>query len=211
MKNNITELVFILDKSGSMAGLESDTIGGFNSMIEKQKKEEGKALVSTYSFNHENNLIHDRLDLGQVNKLTDKDYVASGTTALIDAMGEAISHIEMIHKYARKEDVPENVMFIITTDGFENSSSKYTSDQVKKMVSAKKDLGWKFIFLGANIDAVETAKQYGIDKEMAVTYTNDSDGIDLNFEAITSAISNTRRSGKIDTNWSAKIKNRKNK
>ena len=161
MKNNMTELVFILDRSGSMAGLESDTIGGFNSMIEKQKKQ----YVSTVLFDDESEVLYDRVKLGDVPKMTDKDYTVRGCTALIDAIGGAIHHIGNIHKYARPEDVPEHTMLVITTDGQENASHRYTSEQVKKIIERQKEkYGWEFLFIGANIDAVETAARYGIDE-----------------------------------------------
>ena len=162
MKNNITELVFILDRSGSMAGLESDTIGGFNSMIEKQKKQDGGCYVSTVLFDDESEVLHDRVTLGDIPKMTDNDYTVRGCTALIDAIGGAIHHIGNIHKYARNEDVPEHTMFVITTDGQENASHRYTSEQVKKMIERQKEkYGWEFLFIGANIDAVETAARSG--------------------------------------------------
>ena len=159
----MTELVFILDRSGSMSGLESDTIGGFNSMIEKQKKEEGKAVVSTVLFDNESVVIHDRLPLDKVPRMTEKEYFTRGCTALLDAVGGAIHHIGNVHKYARKEDVPEKTLFIITTDGYENASKRYDYDKVHKMIERQKEkYGWEFLFLGANIDAVETAKHFGI-------------------------------------------------
>ncbi|MEE1026588.1 MAG: hypothetical protein U0L55_06260, partial [Acutalibacteraceae bacterium] len=163
MKNNITELVFILDRSGSMSGLESDTIGGFNSMIEKQKKEDTPCYVSTILFNGESEVIHDREKLVEIQPMTDRDYVVGGCTALIDAIGGAIYHIGNIHKYARPEDVPEHTMFVITTDGQENANHRYTSEEVKKMIEHRREkYDWEFLFIGANIDAVETAARYGI-------------------------------------------------
>ena len=159
-KNNITELVFILDRSGSMSGLESDTIGGFNSMIEKQKKQDGGCYVSTVLFDNESEVLHDRVKLGDIPKMTDRDYTVRGCTALIDAIGGAIHHIGNIHKYARSEDVPEHTMFVITTDGQENASHRYNSEQVKKMIERQKEkYGWEFLFIGANIDAAENAEQ----------------------------------------------------
>ena len=177
MKKNLTEMVFILDKSGSMSGLETDTIGGFNSMIERQKKAEGEALVSTVLFSNESTVIHDRVDVQKIKPLTEQEYYAYGCTALIDAIGQAIHHIGNVHKYARKEDVPEHTIFVITTDGMENASHRYTSDEVKKMVEKKKEkYGWEFLFLGANIDAVETAKHFGIARDRSVNFHNDSVG-----------------------------------
>lgn len=175
-KNNITELVFILDRSGSMSGLESDTIGGFNAMIEKQKKEDGEAYVSTVLFDNESIVLHDRLPLDKVPKITARDYSVRGCTALVDAIGSAIHHIGNIHKYARPEDVPAHTMFIITTDGQENASYKYSSDTVKKMIERQKEkYGWEFLFIGANIDAVETAASFGIARNRAVNYHADSE------------------------------------
>lgn len=177
MKNNMTELVFILDRSGSMAGLESDTVGGFNSMIEKQKKQDGECYVSTVLFDNESEVLHDRMKLGDVPKMTENDYTVRGCTALIDAIGGAIHHIGNIHKYARPEDVPEHTMFVITTDGQENASHRYTSEQVKNMIDRQKEkYGWEFLFIGANIDAGETAARYGISRDRAVNYNSDGEG-----------------------------------
>ena len=150
MKNNITEIVFILDRSGSMGGLESDTIGGFNSMLRKQKKEEGEAFVSTVLFDHESVVLHDRLPIAQVPEMTDRDYTVRGCTALLDTIGDAVHHIKNIHKYARPEDVPEHTMFVITTDGMENASRRYSSSDIKKLIGKQKKHGWEFLFIGAN-------------------------------------------------------------
>lgn len=163
MRKNLTEIVFILDRSGSMSGLEADTIGGFNSMIEKQKKAEGEALVSTVLFDNVSEVIHDRVNIRDIQPMTDRDYTVRGCTALLDAIGGAIHHIGNIHKYARAEDVPEHTLFIITTDGMENASRFYSSDRVKQMIECQKAKNdWEFLFLGANIDAVETARHFGI-------------------------------------------------
>ena len=206
MKNNITELVFILDRSGSMSGLESDTIGGFNSMIEKQKKQDGECFVSTVLFDDVSEVLHDRLKLCNIPKMTDKDYTVRGCTALIDAIGGAIHHIGNIHKYARPEDVPEHTMFIITTDGQENASHKYTSEQVKKMIERQKEnYGWEFLFIGANIDAVETAARYGIGADRAVNYNSDSKGTQLNYEVMSETICTFRESRPITADWKKKI------
>lgn len=206
MKNNITELVFILDRSGSMAGLESDTIGGFNSMIEKQKKQDGDCYVSTLLFSDESEVLHDRVKLENVPLMTDKDYTACGCTALIDAIGGAIHHIENIHKYARDEDVPKHTMFVITTDGQENASHRYTSAQVKKMVERQKDkYGWEFLFIGANIDAVETAARYGISRDRAVNYNADGEGTKILYESVTKAVCNVRASAHLSSDWSDDI------
>ena len=185
MKNNITELVFILDKSGSMAGLETDTIGGFNSMIQKQKAEEGTCYVSTVLFSNESTVLHDRADIRDVKAMTLDDYFAGGCTALVDAIGGAIHHIGNIHKYARKEDIPNRTLFVITTDGMENASHRYTSDKVKKMIENQKNkYGWEFLFIGANIDAVETARNFGISEDKAVNYHADSAGTKVVYNAV---------------------------
>ena len=206
MKKNLTELVFILDRSGSMAGLESDTIGGYNSFLEKQKEEDGSCLVSTVLFNQHSKVIHDRVDLVKIEKMERKDYLASGTTALIDAMGDAIHHIKNVHKYIRKEDVPENTIFVIITDGLENASHKYSSDDVKKMVEQQKEKGWEFLFLGANIDAVETARTYGIAEDRTSDYLCDEVGIEKNFDALSKSVKSFRACGKIEADWAAPIK-----
>ena len=206
MKKNLTELVFILDRSGSMNGLEADTIGGFNSMIEKQKKEAGDALVSTILFDHETEVLHDRVEIRDIAPLTDKDYSVRGCTALLDAIGGAIRHIGNIHKYARPEDVPEHTLFIITTDGMENASRVYSSDEVKEMIERQKTkYGWEFLFLGANIDAVETARHFGIAEDRAVTYHSDSVGTLLNYAVMSDAISSVRSSRPLSADWKQKI------
>lgn len=206
MKKGLTELVFILDRSGSMSGFEADTIGGFNSMIAKQKKKDGEAYISTVLFDDECEVIHDRVDLRDIKPLTDDDYYVRGCTALLDALGGAIHHIGNIHKYARIEDVPEHTVFIITTDGLENASRRYDSDTVKKMVERQKEkYGWEFLFLGANIDAVETAKAYGIGKDRAVTYNCDSKGTALNYEVLDEAITAVRASKCLAPDWKSKI------
>ncbi len=205
-KNNVTELVFILDRSGSMSGLEGDTIGGFNSMIEKQKKEDGEAWVSTILFDNRSEVLHDRLKLADVPKMTDRDYTVRGCTALLDAIGGAIRHIGNIHKYARPEDVPAHTMFVITTDGMENASKEFSSDDVKGMIRRQKEkYGWEFLFLGANIDAVETAKHFGIDEDRAVTYRSDSAGTQLNYAVVAEAVSTVRGHRKLTRDWKARI------
>lgn len=210
-ENKITELVFILDRSGSMGGLESDTIGGFNSLIEKQKKQEGECLVTTVLFDHELLTLHDRIPLGEVKPLTEKDYVVRGCTALIDAIGSTVDHISKIRKYIRKTDVPENTMFVIITDGYENASRKYSSDEVKRLIEQKKELGWEFLFIGANIDAVETAKHFGIDEDRAVDYRADSAGTAVAYEAVDMACCCMRASAPLSADWSDKIKKDYNK
>ena len=193
MKQGLTELVFILDRSGSMAGLEADTIGGFNGMIEKQRKEPGEAVVSTVLFSDAAEVLHDRVDIGRVEPMTDAQYFVRGCTALLDAIGGAIHHIGNIHKYAREEDRPEKTIFVITTDGMENASRRYSSDAVKAMIERQKTkYGWEFLFLGANIDAVETAARYGIAEDRAVTYLNDADGLKVNYEAVDEVVRRMR-------------------
>ncbi len=206
MKNNLTELVFILDRSGSMAGLESDTIGGFNSMIEKQKKEEGACFVSTILFDHETEVLHDRVKLSDVKPLTDRDYTVRGTTALLDAVGGAIRHIGNIHKYARPEDVPANTIFVITTDGMENASRHYTTERIREMIEDRKAKnGWEFLFLGANIDAVQTAGTMGIAPDRAVNFHSDAVGTAVNYAAVSNAIGNVRGGHSMTAAWKKSI------
>lgn len=205
-KNNVTELVFILDRSGSMAGLESDTIGGFNAMIEKQRKVEGKCYVSTVLFDNVSEVLHDRVKLSEIKPMTEEEYTVRGCTALIDSIGGAINHIGNIHKYARPEDVPAHTMFVITTDGMENASRRYTSEQVKKMIEQQKvKYGWEFLFIGANIDAVETARKYGIDEDRAVNYNADKKGTKLVYESVAKAVCGVRANRPLTTDWSAEI------
>ncbi len=203
----MTELVFILDRSGSMAGLEKDTIGGFNSMLDKQRNEVGEAVVSTVLFDNENEVIHDRISIADVPKLTEKEYYVRGCTAFLDAVGGAINHIGNVHKYARKEDVPERTLFIITTDGMENASRRYTYGKVRKMIERQKEkYGWEFLFLGANIDAAAEAGKFGIDESMSANYHCDSVGTALNFEVIGEAISSVRAcSAPLSADWKKKI------
>ena len=206
MKKGLTELVFILDRSGSMAGLEKDTIGGFNSMIEKQRREEGEAYVSTVLFDNYSEVIHDRVDLKQIQPMTEKEYFVRGCTALLDAIGGAIHHIGNVHKYARPEDVPEHTLFVITTDGMENASRHYSAEKVKAMVERQKQkYGWEFLFLGANIDAVETASHFGITADRAVRYRSDQMGTRLNFKVVERAVSAVRRSAPLSPDWCADI------
>ncbi|MCD7843363.1 MAG: hypothetical protein LUG17_01905 [Clostridiales bacterium] len=206
MKNNITELVFILDRSGSMCGREADTIGGFNSLIEKQKKEDGVCYVSTVLFDNVSQVLHDRVNLADIQPMTDRDYTVRGCTALLDAIGGAIHHIGNIHKYARTEDVPEHTLFIITTDGMENASRRYTSDQVKGLIERQKARhGWEFLFLGANIDAVETAGRIGITPDRAANYHNDEQGIHAVFDSVSCAMSQMRASRPVAADWSRDI------
>ncbi|MBQ9748065.1 MAG: VWA domain-containing protein [Clostridia bacterium] len=193
MKNNITELVFILDRSGSMAGFEDDTVGGFNAMIEKQRAQAGQVYVSTVLFSNESEVIHDRVEIGQIAPMTRDDYQVSGCTALIDAIGGAIRHIGNVHKYARAEDVPEHTVFVITTDGMENASATYSSSQVKKMIEYRtEEHGWEFIFLAANIDAVKTAGELGIRRERAANFRQTKEGVGRSYGAMSDAISRVR-------------------
>lgn len=202
MKKNLTEIVFILDRSGSMSGLEADTIGGFNSMIEKQKKEAGEALISTVLFDNFGEVIHDRIPVGRVEPMTDREYYVRGCTALLDAIGGAIHHIGNIHKHAREEDVPEHTLFVITTDGMENASRRYDSETVKKMIERQKaKYGWEFLLLGANIDAVETASRFGIGADRSVNYHSDHQGTQLNYEVLSEAVSTVRCSAALGTEW----------
>ena len=208
MKKNLTEMVFILDKSGSMAGLEADTIGGFNSMIERQKKEAGEAIVSTVLFSNESSVIHDRVDIRKIEPLNSRQYYVGGSTALIDAIGCAIHHIGNVHKYARDEDRPEHTIFVITTDGMENASHKFSAGHIKAKIRHEQEkYGWEFLFLAANIVAVETAEAYGIDRSRAVDYHADSEGSFMMYESVNLAMHNVREKGSVgaDPNWRKKI------
>ena len=206
MRKNLTEIVFILDRSGSMSGLEADTIGGFNSMIEKQKKAEGEALISTVLFDNTSEVIHDRVSVQNIKPMTDEDYTVRGCTALLDAIGGAIHHIGNVHKYARAEDVPEHTMFVITTDGMENASRRYDSEKVKKMIERQKEkYGWEFLFLGANIDAAKEAARFGIDADRAVNYKCDEEGTALNYEVISAAVCSVRAAQPLSADWKRRI------
>ncbi len=205
-QNNITELVFILDRSGSMAGLESDTIGGFNAMIEKQKKQDSPCYVSTLLFDDVSEVLHDRIKLNDVPKMTEQDYTVRGCTALIDAIGDAIRHIGNIHKYARPQDVPAHTMFVITTDGQENASHRYDATTVKKMIEQQKEkYGWEFLFIGANIDAVETAARYGIDRERAVNYHADGRGTRILYDSVAEAVCDIRANEPLGSDWKKQL------
>ena len=206
MKKGHTEIVFILDRSGSMAGLESDTIGGFNSMLARQKREAGEALVSTVLFDHESTVIHDRLPLSKVPSMTEREYFTRGSTALLDAVGGAIQHIGNIHKYARPEDVPEKTLFVITTDGYENASHRYDYEMVRRMIERQKEkYGWEFLFLGANIDAAAEAKRFGISADRAVNYKCDEEGTALNYEVISEAVCSVRAARPLGADWKRRI------
>lgn len=205
----LTEIVFILDRSGSMAGLEKDTIGGFNSLVKKQNKEPGKAVVSTVLFDHEVEVIHDRVALSSVPALTEKEYYIRGCTALLDAVGESIQRISNIYKYARKEDIPEKTLFIITTDGLENASHEYSYEKVHSMITRKREEhGWEFIFLGANIDAAAEAKRFGINESMTTNYHPDSRGTALNFTTLNNAVRTLRKNAApLTESWKEDIEN----
>ena len=207
MKKNLTELVFILDRSGSMQGLEGDTIGGFNAMLEKQKKEPGEAFVSTVLFDDQAEVLHDRVEIGEVQAITEKEYYVRGCTALLDAIGGAIHHIGNIHKYARAEDVPEHTLFVITTDGMENASRRYSVHRVREMIRRQKEqYGWEFLFLGANIDAVETAGHFGIGADRSVDYRADSRGTKTAYESVAAACAFVRANAPLAADWSADIR-----
>ena len=206
MKKNLTEIVFILDRSGSMAGLVGDTIGGFNAMIDKQKAEPGEALVSTVLFNQESQVVHDRVDVQRVAPMTRRDYVPGGCTALLDAVGGAIHHIGNVHKYARAEDVPEHTIFVITTDGMENASRRYTAAQVKEQIERQKaKYGWEFIFLGANIDAAESAASIGIQADRAANFVADNTGTEATFASVNEAVRRVRNCAPMAADWKNEV------
>ena len=206
MKNNITELVFILDRSGSMSGFEADTIGGFNSTIERQKEQEGKVYVSTVLFDNYSEVIHDRVDINEIKPMTRKDYNVRGCTALLDAIGGAIHHIGNVHKYARPEDVPEHTIFIITTDGMENASQRYSSQDIKAKIKRQTEkYGWEFIFLGANIDATREAARFGITEDRAANYHADHKGTAVIYEAVCDAVCSVRASKPMSAGWKQKV------
>ena len=206
MKKNLTELVFILDRSGSMAGLERDTIGGFNSMITKQRKEPGEAYVSTILFDNHREVIHDRVDIQRIEPMTQEQYYVRGSTALLDAVGNSIRHIANVHKYAREEDRPEKTLFIITTDGMENASREYSYERVRKMIEHEKEkYGWEFVFLGANIDAAKEAARFGIDESCAANYHADSKGTAVIYEAMSEVVGNVRACRPMSADWKKNV------
>ena len=204
--NDTTELVFILDNSGSMAGMEKDTTGGFNAMIEKQREVVGEVYVSTVLFNNSSHVIHDRISIKRIEPMTEQQYRVGGGTALLDAIGGAIHHIGNVHKYARKEDVPAKTIFLITTDGMENASHQYSSEQVKKMIKRQEErYGWEFVFGAANIDAVHTAETIGIRRERAANYRQDAEGTEMLFCAMSEAVTSYRKGKKVSDNWSKNL------
>ena len=206
MKKNLTEIVFILDRSGSMAGLEGDTIGGFNAMIEKQKQEPGEAIISTVLFDTEREVIHDRVDIQKIAPMTRNEYYVRGCTALLDAVGYAIHHIGNVHKYAREEDRPEKTLFVITTDGMENASHTYSYHRLKAMIERQKErYGWEFLFLGANIDATREAARFGIGADRAANYHADSKGTAVIYEAMNEAVCNVRACRPMNADWKKRV------
>ena len=206
MKKNLTEIVFILDRSGSMAGLVDDTIGGFNAMIQKQKGEAGEAYVSTVLFDNHTEVIHDRVDIQKIQPLTRKDYYVRGCTALLDAVGKSIRHIGNVHKYAREEDRPEKTLFIITTDGMENASRAYSYERVREMIEHQKEkYGWEFLFLGANIDAAKEAARFGITEECAADYHADHEGTAVIYEAMSEAVCSVRACRPMNADWKRRV------
>ena len=206
MKKNLIEIVFILDRSGSMAGLEEDTIGGFNAMIQKQKAEAGDAYVSTVLFDNHREVIHDRVDIQKIQPMTRKDYYVRGCTALLDAVGKSIRHIANVHKYAREEDRPEKTLFVITTDGVENASREYSYERVRQMIEKERETyGWEFLFLGANIDAAKEAARFGITEDRAANYHADSEGTAVIYEAVSEAVCNVRASRPMSRDWKRNI------
>ena len=215
-REDLTELVFILDRSGSMSGLEGDTIGGFNSLVEKQKQQRGKCLVTTVLFDSRVVTLHDRVELQDLRPMTREDYCVGGCTALLDALGGTIRHIANIHRYARPEDVPARTSFVIMTDGLENASRCFGSDEVKRMIRHEKEkYGWEFLFLAANIDAVDTAERIGIQRDRAVNYHPDEKGIRMAYDAVDKVVSARRASAEpLSADWCADVdmdyRNRKN-
>ena len=206
MTNNLTEIVFILDRSGSMAGLEDDTIGGFNAFVEKQKKTEGEALLSAVLFSDDSEVIYDRVDIRKIEPMTEAQYRVGGCTALLDAIGGAVHHIKNVHKYAREEDRPGKTIFVITTDGMENASRAYSYDEVQRMVKHEQEkYGWEFLFLGANMDAISAARSFGIRADRAVRYRRDSAGTALNYSVVSETVARVRRRECIEPDWSAPI------
>lgn len=211
VNENLTELVFVMDMSGSMQGLESDTIGGFNSLVEKQKRESGECLVSTVFFNHVSKVLYDRVEIQNIKAMTINDYIPNGSTALIDALSDAIRHISKVHKYIRKEDIPKKTMFVVITDGMENASHRHTLKSLKQLISLKQESGWEFLFIGANIDAIDVAGDFGIPADRAVNYNADKRGTKIVYETLAKAVSSIRFSNDLDEDWSEEINEDYNK
>jgi len=206
MNGNLTELVFILDRSGSMSGLEDDTIGGFNSLLNKQKKVEGECVITTVLFDNMYELLHDRLNLKGVEPITDKEYFTRGSTALLDAIGMTVKKIDNAQKHTIEQERAEKVMFVIITDGYENASREYDYNKIRQMVEhQEKCHGWEFIFLGANIDAIGTAEKFGVRTSRAANYHADRKGTQLNYEAVSDAVSYCRKVGSLNENWKDSI------
>jgi uncharacterized protein YegL len=202
MNNKKTEIVFILDKSGSMSGLEKDTIGGFNSLLKKQQKEEGAATVTTVLFDHRYEVLHDRLEIGAINAMTEKEYYVEGTTALLDAVGRSINKIGNVQKNSKKEARADKVLFVIITDGMENASHEYSYKKISSMIENQKNkYDWEFLFLGANIDSEKVAKDIGIDASNAVNYHSDSEGTEITYAAVERAVSDIRKGKKLNNSW----------
>ena len=200
MKKNLTELVFILDKSGSMSGLEKDTIGGFNSLLDQQRKVDGECVITTVLFDNRYELLHDRIDIRAVQPITGKEYFVGGSTALLDAIGKTIHKIGAVQKNTTEDYRAEKVLFVIITDGEENASRHYSSMQIREMIQRQKErYGWEFIFLGANIDAVETAGRFGIDADRAVDYVPDGEGTELNYRMMSETVATFRECGAVPT------------
>lgn len=206
----LTELVFILDRSGSMCGMEADTVGGFNSMISKQRLLEGEAYVTTVLFSNESEIIHDRISLAEVPELTRRDYIPYGSTALLDAIASTVTHISDIHRYIRAEDRPARTVFVITTDGMENASRSYSAEQVRGMIREKEALGWEFLFLAANIDAIGTAEGLGIRADRAASYSTEKETLEM-FDTVSDAVTLCRKLGKIEDGWSEPLSAKKGK
>ncbi len=205
MNNKSTELIFILDRSGSMAGLETDTIGGYNSMLAKQKEAEGDVIVTTVLFNHDYELLHDRINVKEIEPIAKNEFEVSGTTALLDAIGHTINNMKKVQNATINEHQAEKVLFVITTDGLENASCEYDGKKIRQMIKQQKEEGWEFIFLGANIDAIGTAGQLGIDSDYAVNFHADEDGVQMNFSVVTETVLNYRNEGKIKKGWKKEI------
>ncbi len=206
MRKGLTELVFIIDRSGSMHGLEADTIGGFNSMLDRQRHEGGEALISVVLFSDGCEVVRDRADISAVKEMTLADYCAGGCTALLDAVGGAIHHIGNVHKYARNEDVPERTVFVIITDGMENASRFYDINKVRAMIERQKNkYGWEFFFLGADLSAIETARRCGIGADRTAFYRGDARGTRFNYEVMSDTVSCLRRGGSVKKEWKERI------